>query len=126
MFTAARRVPALLLIPVLLVGAMPAAAADPSTVPAHEAAVELSPDAPTSPPTIHAEMLAAPPDGPSAPFVEGAVPEPLPAPEATIQGGDARGGIASLPNGLTREVYGYLPYWALDPSLRQYLRYDLV
>jgi spore germination protein YaaH len=121
MFTTARRLPALLAVLGLLFSAMPVAGADPESTP-----TDAPPDASTSPPTIHAEMLAAPPPHDEGTFVPGARPEPLAAPPATTQDGGAQGGIASLPNGLTHEVYGYLPYWALDASLRQYLRYDLV
>jgi len=123
MSATARRLRALALASLLLLAATPAAAADPSTVePQPEATVEPS----TSPPTIHAQMLADPPDGASASLVPGAVPEPLPVRGATTEVEGGQGGIASLPNGLSGEVYGYLPYWALDPGLRQYLRYDLV
>ena len=125
MFTRARRLSAILVTLGLLLGSVPIAAAepDPTVVPAP--VTEPSSDSPTSPPTIHAEMLAEPPEFPTESMTLGAVPEPLAAPEGAIQGGES-GGIASLPNGLTHEVYGYLPYWALDPSLRQYLRYDHV
>ena len=126
MFTRARRLPALLLIVGMLFGTLPVVAAEPDATPEPAATVPSPPDVPTSPQTIHAEMLLDPPEGAAEPFVAGDVPEPLPAPNAAIQGGGAVGGIASLPNGLTHEVYGYLPYWALSASLRQYLRYDLV
>jgi spore germination protein YaaH len=33
---------------------------------------------------------------------------------------------APLPNGLQKEVFGFLPYWMLDDSKLQWLRYDLV
>jgi putative cell wall-binding protein/spore germination protein YaaH len=33
---------------------------------------------------------------------------------------------AQLSRRLTREVYGYLPYWELDDAIRPYLRYDLL
>ncbi|MGH2418529.1 MAG: glycosyl hydrolase family 18 protein [Candidatus Limnocylindria bacterium] len=125
MSTRARRLPALLAICALLLGSMPVAASDPEPSADAAAAAAPSPEAPTSPRTIHAEMLAAPPEGPAR-FVEGVTPEPLPAPRATVQGTEAQGATSSLPNGLTHEVYGYLPYWALDPGLRQYLQYDLV
>jgi spore germination protein YaaH len=106
----------------LMLGSAPVAAAEPNEPPP---LVEAEVEAPTSPPTIHAEMLAAPPEA-NVSFTEGAVPEAMQAPAGTIQGAGGTGGIASLPNGLIHEVYGYLPYWALDPSLRQHLRYDLV
>jgi hypothetical protein len=70
-------------------------------------------------------MLAAE-DGVPYSFEQGAEPEPLVAAGPSIQSEDGVGGIASLPNGLSHEVFGYLPYWALSSSLRQYLRYDLV
>ena len=125
MFTTARRLAATLLIFGLLLGAVPVAAADPQATPAPDVA-GTPPDALSSAPTIHAEMLSAAQGEDAMQFSIGGVPEALPAPVATTQGSDAHGGIAALPNGLTREVYGYLPYWALDASLRQYLRYDLV
>jgi len=125
MFTTARRLAATFLAFGLLLGTMPVAAADPQPTPVPDVTA-APPEAFTSPPTIHAEMLsAASADAPST-FSVGAVPEPLPAPMAATQGADAAGGIAALPNGLSREVYGYLPYWALGASLRQHLRYDLV
>ena len=125
MSTRVRRLSTLSVSLALLLGAVPAAAADPEPTAAPAVTTTPTPEGPTSPRTIHAEMLAAPPDGPDL-VVEGAAPVPLPAPQSTVQGGEAQGGIAALPNGLTHEVYGYLPYWALDPGLRQYLQYDLV
>jgi spore germination protein YaaH len=125
MSTRARRLSALFVSCAVLLGAAPVAAADPEAN-AEPAATAVPSPEPTSPQTIHAEMLAAPPEGPAAPFVAGAMPEPLPAADLAVQDGEARGGIAALPNGLTHEVYGYLPYWALDPGLRRYLQYDLV
>ncbi len=126
MFTTARRLAGIPLVFGMLFGAAPVAAAEPEATRTPEATLPSPPLAPTSPPTIHSEMLAAAPEIGAEPFVQGDVPEPLAAPEAAIQGGEGVGGVASLPNGLTREVYGYLPYWALDASLRQHLRYDLV
>ncbi len=112
--------PALLLALGVSLGASPVTAADPPSSPPEPATTE-----PSSPPTVHSEMLTEH----GADVIElppGNMPEPM-GPAAT-DGGTVQelGAIASLPNGLTREVYGYLPYWALDPSLRQYLRYDLV
>jgi spore germination protein YaaH len=120
-----RRLPTLVVALALLLGAMPVAAADPVPTAAPPAADAPSSDGPTSPRTIHADMLEAPPDAPDF-FVDGAAPQRLPAPQLTVQADGSQGGIAALPNGLTHEVYGYLPYWALDPGLRQYLQYDLV
>ena len=126
MFTRARRLSAILVTLGLLLGSMPIAAAEPEPTVVPAPVTEPSSDPPTSPPTIHAEMLAEPPEHPAESMTLGAVPGPLAPLEGTIQSSDGLGGIASLPNGLTHEVYGYLPYWALDPSLRQYLRYDQV
>ena len=39
---------------------------------------------------------------------------------------DGVGGIAGLPNGLSHEVFGYLPYWTLSSGTLAYLDYDLV
>ncbi len=41
----------------------------------------------------------------------------------TPQAGSALG---ALPNGLQKEVFGFLPYWMLDDAKLQWLRYDLV
>ena len=38
----------------------------------------------------------------------------------------AAGGISGLPNGLFREVFGYLPYWMLTSDKMPYLDYSLV
>lgn len=40
--------------------------------------------------------------------------------------GGAVGPGGALPNGLQREVLGFLPYWMLDATTRQHLRYDLL
>ena len=36
------------------------------------------------------------------------------------------GSLAALPNGLQKEIFGFLPYWMLDAAELQWLRYDLV
>ena len=36
------------------------------------------------------------------------------------------GGVAALPNGLSHEVFGYLPYWMLSSAQMANLDYDLV
>jgi spore germination protein YaaH len=107
----------------LMLGASPVWADDPAASPP-PAPAEAT-DGVVEQPTIHAEMLAAE-AGVSYSFEPGAEPEPLVAAGPSIQGEDGVGGIAALPNGLSHEVFGYLPYWALSSSLRQYLRYDLV
>jgi spore germination protein YaaH/putative cell wall-binding protein len=67
-------------------------------------------------PTPAAEARTAPPPhgqttGHAAPWT------PPPEPPA---------GSAALPNGLRKEVFGFLPYWALDATDLQWMRYDLV
>jgi spore germination protein YaaH len=126
MFITARRIAGIPLVLGMLFGAVPVAAADPAATSTPDATIPPPPLDETSPPTIHAEMLAAAPAVGVDAFAKGDVPSPLAAPDEAIQGGDGAGGVASLPNGLTHEVYGYLPYWALNASLRQHLRYDLV
>ena len=126
MTTARRRLTAFIISLLVAIGASPVAAADPSPSPA--ASPEAAPEAgqPTSPMTVHAEMLAAE-EGASFTFEAGDAPEPLSTTSApSVQGESGTGAIASLPNGMSHEVFGYLPYWALASSLRQYLRYDLV
>jgi spore germination protein YaaH len=105
---------------VLLSSVTPSLATDP---PAGGA-----PEAPPMPPSVHAEMLeehAATSIG----FAPGDVPAALAAPEPgggtmSLEGGT--GGIAALPNGLSHEVFGYLPWWMLGASDLANLRYDLV
>ena len=82
---------------------------------------------PVQPPSVHAEMLeehAGEPIG----FTPGATPAPLstdvPGGATASEGGV--GGIAGLPNGLSHEVFGYLPYWTLSSGTVGYLDYDLV
>ena len=113
-------VPALLLALGVSLGASPVSAIDPPPAPPEPATAE-----PMSPRTAHSEMLTEH-DADVIDLPPGDMPHPMATPAADAGMVQLAGGIASLPNGLTREVYGYLPYWALDPSLRQYLRYDLV
>jgi spore germination protein YaaH len=107
----------------LFLGASPVSAADPTASPLPSATAGI--ETPVEQPTIHAEMLAAEADATYS-FEAGAQPEPIAAPAPSVQAAGGMGGIAALPNGLSHEVFGYLPYWALSSSLRQYLRYDLV
>ena len=102
----------------------PAAAADPTASPS------ISQDAavPTSPPTVHAEMLAEH-AGDTLEFQPGRAPAPM----DTLAGGGTttseaggQGSMAGLPNGLRREVFGYLPYWATTESQLQNLDYGLL
>ena len=62
-------------------------------------------------------------------FAPGTAPQPIVTPTqeggtVTVEGGV--GGIAALPNGLSHEVFGYLPYWKLSSGDMAYLDYDLV
>ena len=112
-----RRPLAGLLALLLVLAASPAAAADPTPPPeAPEAAV-------TSPPTVHAEMEAAHRLDPATHAV-GTRPQALD--EAATDGGVIIAGGDALPNGLSHEVLGYLPYWAVTPAMVAHLDYDLL
>jgi spore germination protein YaaH len=85
------------------------------------------PEAPVGAPSIHAEMLDEH-AGETFTFSAGGTPAPLAEPEpggGTMSLDGETGGIASLPNGLSHEVFGYLPWWSLGADLGR-LRYDLV
>ena len=86
-------------------------------------------------PSVHATMLdehqALPPGVTSD---HGGSPVALAAPMGALSGGPdqlvAAGGAAggpagSLPNGLRKEVLGFLPYWMLDAESLSSMRYDL-
>jgi len=47
-------------------------------------------------------------------------------PLAPTDGSSAQATLASLPNGLKKQVFGFLPYWMLGASDLQWMRYDLV
>jgi len=47
-------------------------------------------------------------------------------PLAPTGGSSAQATLASLPNGLKKQVFGFLPYWMLGASDLQWMRYDLV
>jgi spore germination protein YaaH len=102
---------------VSLFGASPAGAADPS--PQRPAA------AVRGAPTIHAEMADARASAVAPHFTPGVRPNALasPSPEGS---GSVTATAAGLPNGLAREVFGYLPYWALEPEPLASINYDLV
>ncbi len=89
--------------------------------------------------SIQAEMLAAH-SGDRPSFVPGARPEPMPGSLARVGGetatalnapseprlsGDAST-PSSMPNGLRKEVLGFLPYWFLGDSDLQWMQYQLV
>ena len=78
-------------------------------------------------------------------FTPGAVPQAIDAPDATLSLSSAAGSrivplglapasappatlaaVGSLPNGLHKEVFGFLPYWLLDAGSLQSMHYDLV
>ena len=82
---------------------------------------------PASHRSIHAEMEADAAAGiieAPASFAIGDRPTALEvgAGGVTMEGGST----AALPNGLAREVYGYLPYWALTDELLASMNYDRV
>jgi spore germination protein YaaH len=104
-----RRLSAVILALVLASGAGATLAADPSP------SLEV---VPTEPISIHAEMLAE-----HEPMSFGFQPG---AAALQLDGGGAVAAASSLPNGLFREVFGYLPYWALTSAQLQHLDYGLV
>ncbi|MDQ3879473.1 MAG: glycosyl hydrolase family 18 protein, partial [Chloroflexota bacterium] len=91
-------------------------------------------------PSIHAEMLAE--HGADVVHFEPGVRPSVDLPEQAQGGGPTSSAgdaivlaswaspqtgdpaPAALANGFRREVHGYLPYWLLDPSLLQWMRYD--
>ncbi|MGQ0607238.1 MAG: glycosyl hydrolase family 18 protein [Chloroflexota bacterium] len=114
-----------LLAVLVLIGADPARAADPSPTPPPVAA-EDDPYAGQS--SVHAEMLEHHALEPIS-FTEGGVPAALSTGAGRIstdQTGSVQGGISGLPNGLFREVFGYLPYWTLNSQSLANLDYSLV
>ena len=110
MSRASRRLILAAIVTALLVGGVqPVAAADPAKAP-----------------SVHAEMLEEHAEDATT-FAPGGTPTALP---ADGSGGGTRvqgaGAIAGLPNGLSHEVFGYLPYWTLTGGNLPYLDYDLV
>ncbi|MCA1588029.1 MAG: hypothetical protein LC744_05115 [Chloroflexi bacterium] len=77
----------------------------------------------SSPPTVHAEMLAEN-EGVTLDLPAGDKPEPMAASATAVA--RATGSVSALPNGLRREVLGYLPYWMLTSPNLSSLRYDRV
>jgi spore germination protein YaaH len=80
------------------------------------------------PPSVHAEMLEEH-AADDATFTPGSAPQPFvaPAPDrGTVTQEGGAGGIAALPNGLSHEVFGYLPYWSLSSGALANLDYDRV
>jgi spore germination protein YaaH/putative cell wall-binding protein len=132
-----RRLPILaVLLCSLVLPATPAAAADPSlgdaiTLPDGSVLPAMPADQIRQ--SAQAEMLAeheASGDGAAAEATTESladaggmvqVAEPL-----TVAATGATGPAGALPNGLRREVLGFLPYWKLDTTTRASLRLDLV
>jgi hypothetical protein len=114
----------------------PAIGADPDNPPVTLANGKVLPPPPTElTASIHAEMLA---DSPAAPPLQaGGKPsvdlaqsdagrtaaDGLAAPTGAVS---SIGPAGTLPNGLRKEVLGFLPYWMLDANTLSQLRYDLV
>jgi spore germination protein YaaH len=81
-------------------------------------------------PGVHGEMLLEHAKDEGS-FAEGGTPEVLRSevPGETADGGptvQADGAVAGLPNGLRREVFGYLPHWYLTDANLAHLDYRLV
>ena len=126
MLTRRSRPAALTLALVWLLTAMPPVAA---TDPGEPSAAPEASEAPPDLPTVHAEMLAEHAND-DLQFTPGDAPAPL-NPQSTGGGTTAvepagTGGIGGLPNGLRREVFGYLPYWAATAPQLENLNYGLV
>jgi spore germination protein YaaH len=80
----------------------------------------------SSPPSVHSEMLVEHADD-ELNFAPGAVPAKLERPDdGGVSGVEGMGGVAGLPNGLRREVFGYLPYWQTNPTALANMNYGLV
>ena len=133
-----------LLILVLAVAAggtpPPARAADPGESVTLADGTVLPPAPDGVAPTVHAEMLQehggattaseapdASTDGTGSIAATAAELDSIGATSSLVEvAGGAIGPGGALPNGLRSEVLGFLPYWKLDATTRQYLRYDLV
>jgi spore germination protein YaaH/putative cell wall-binding protein len=90
-------------------------------------------------PSVHASMLAEPPSAPlelqladdskttapAEPTAEPGGDQDAAAQTLVASGGSAVGPGGPLPNGLRREVLGFLPYWMLDAESLASMRYDL-
>jgi spore germination protein YaaH/putative cell wall-binding protein len=127
------RLPMLLLVMASLVMPGPATAADPplgEAVTLADGTVLPPMPAEQAAPTVQWEMLsehggigAASDDGAVSIHSEGAAQAAQP---LVVTQGGAIGPAGPLPNGLRREVLGFLPYWKLDSTTRNALRLDLV
>lgn len=121
----------------LLLSATPAAAADPplgDAVTQSDGTVLPPMPADQVRPTAQAEMLAEHGGAEAAAPSASGSPETLSEAGGIVQAaeplvvtaGGAAGPAGPLPNGLRREVLGFLPYWKLDSTTRASLRLDLV
>lgn len=136
------RLALLILLLAVVAGAypLPAAASDPVEPVTLADGTVLAPAPDGVAPTVHAEMLGenggatTAPAGPdSAPDGVGSIAATAAELESTQAASplvEVAGGVVgpggALPNGLQREVLGFLPYWMLDATTRQQLRYDLL
>ena len=135
--------PALLIVLLALVAGgypPPAHAADPDEPVILADGTELAPTPDRVAPTVHAEMLGEHGGATTASAALDAATQgvgSIAATETELESieaasplvevaGDAVGPGGALPNGLQREVLGFLPYWMLDATTRQHLRYDLL
>lgn len=120
------------LVASLLLAPAPAAAAEPTlgapiTLPDGSVLPEMP--AELLAPSVHAEQLTEHPGA----IADGATLETLADAGAVTQAVEplavtagATGPAGALPNGLRREVLGFLPYWKLDTTTRASLRLDLL
>ncbi len=129
---------ALLTLGLLASLAAPVAANEPTATPAASPATEpppselpIGPDGQPMAPSIHAEMLAEH-AADAVSFTPGEAPSVAMATPSGDGGlGDGTtsstdGGVAALPNGLRKEIFGYLPYWMLSSSNLAHLDYDMI
>src|SRR5918999_2248684 len=121
MFVTHRRPRAALLALLLVMVASPVAATDPTPAPSLDP--EPADVGATSAPTIHAEMEAEHRFDAANHSVG---PRPMALDGAATDGGVTVAGGDALPNGLSHEVLGYLPYWAVTPAMVAHLDYDLL
>ena len=141
-----RRIPAALLTVLLVVGSLPGAAvraADPQPSAPLPDGVVLTSGGRLLPPmpagveetSVHAEMLAEH-AGDDMHFTPGGAPSVLLNPDGEARmasgavapdgGAAAQVSVAGLPNGLRKEIFGFLPYWMLSDSALASMNYQLV
>lgn len=127
----------LILAATLVLPAAPTAAADPSlgdAVTLPDGSVLPPMPAEQIQPSAQSEMLAEHGGAEAAVGVTSSIAEPLAEAGGIVQtaeplvvpAGGVTGPAGALPNGLRREVLGFLPYWKLDSATRAALRLDLV